>query len=151
MNIFVSFIYSLCRWAQRLRHHWLSIDILFKKIDSLMACTACLVCLASSLSGCCKNSLWKASMLRGQSGLPNLFKACVLCFVPATSTLVLLKWMFHKLICVEQSTFLWYLRLSYSDSPKTKTFVFMNKTYFIRRVQKAVIKKTIFIITLFCF
>ncbi len=28
-----------------------------------------------------------------------------LCFVPAPSTLVLLKWVFHKLICVKQSTF----------------------------------------------
>jgi hypothetical protein len=33
----------------------------------------------------------------------------LLCFVPATSALVLLKWMFHKLICVEQSTFSRYL------------------------------------------
>ncbi len=30
--------------------------------------------------------------------------ACQLCFVPATSALVLLKWIFYKLICLEQST-----------------------------------------------
>jgi hypothetical protein len=51
----------------------------------------------------------KANRPTGQSGLPNLFQACLLCFVPPTIALVLLKWMFHKLICVEQSTFLRYL------------------------------------------
>ncbi len=46
-----------------------------------------------------------------QSGLPNL----CFCSVPATSTLVLLMWIFHKLKCVEQSIFLdiygpsWYV------------------------------------------
>jgi len=38
----------------------------------------------------------QAGRLTRQSGLPNLFQACLLCFVPATSVLVLLKWMFHK-------------------------------------------------------
>ncbi len=41
----------------------------------------------------------------GQSGLPNVY----FCFVPATSTPVLLKWMFPKIARVEQSTFLRYL------------------------------------------
>jgi hypothetical protein len=50
----------------------------------------------------------QAGLLTGQSGLPSLFQAVLLCFVPTTSTLVLLKWMFHKQICVEQS-FLRYL------------------------------------------
>jgi hypothetical protein len=40
-----------------------------------------------------------------QSGLPNLLQACLLCFVPAINILWL-KWMFQKLICVEQSIFL---------------------------------------------
>jgi hypothetical protein len=43
---------------------------------------------------------------QGKSGLLNLYLACLLCFVPASRTLVFLKSMFHKLICVEQSTFL---------------------------------------------
>ncbi len=33
--------------------------------------------------------------------------------MPATSALVLLKWMFHKLICIEQSTSLRYLWATY--------------------------------------
>ncbi len=51
----------------------------------------------------------EAGRLTGQSGLPNLFQACLLCFMSATSTLVLLKWMSHKLIGIEQSTFPRYL------------------------------------------
>ncbi len=99
-----------------------------------MAHTACLVCLVSTYSGWCKNTLWKASSssglktkqadqqgrlvdeagrLTGQSGLPILFQTCLICFMPATSALVFLKWMFHKLICVQQSTFLRYLWISY--------------------------------------
>ncbi len=95
-----------------------------------MACTACLVCLVSTYSDLHKNTLWKActsselktkqadqqgrladqaGRLTGQSGLPILFQACLICYIPTTSTLVLLKWMFHKLICVEQSTFPTYL------------------------------------------
>jgi len=42
----------------------------------------------------------QAGWLTGQSGLPNLFRACLLCFVPTTSTFVLLKRMFCKLISV---------------------------------------------------
>ncbi len=90
-------------------HCMVSIDIL--KIDCLMARTACRVCLVSTVSGCCKNSLKskrqqqaqnKASTPSGQSGLCNV----CFCFVPATSALVLLKWLFHKLKCDGQSTFL---------------------------------------------
>jgi len=44
-----------------------------------------------------------------QSGLPNLYQACLLGFVPATSAIIMLKWMFHKLICSEQSTSLKYV------------------------------------------
>jgi len=95
-----------------------------------MARTACHVCLVTTVSGRCKNILSKASAssrhktkhagqksrwadqarkLTGQSVPPNLFQACLLCFMPPMSTLVLLKWMFHNLICVEQSSFLRYL------------------------------------------
>ncbi len=94
-----------------------------------MVRSADFVCV-SNVSGCWKNTLWKASIsnrhktkqasqqgkwadkagrLTRQSGLPNLFQTCLLHFVPATSTLVLLKCMFRKLICVEQSTSLRYL------------------------------------------
>jgi hypothetical protein len=51
----------------------------------------------------------QADRLTGQSGPPNLFQAFLLCFVQANSILVLLKWMFHKLISIEQSIFLRYL------------------------------------------
>jgi len=72
-----------------------------------MASTTCRVCLVSTVSAGCKSTPEKqaqnkASRPRGHSGLPN---DC-LCFVPATSALVLLKLMFRKLTCVEQSTFL---------------------------------------------
>ncbi len=62
-----------------------------------------------------KQSRWadQAGRLTWQSGLPNLFLACLLCFVPVNSALVLLKWMFHKLRCVEQCTFLRYLWLTH--------------------------------------
>ena len=33
----------------------------------------------------------QAGRLTWQSGVPNLFHACLLCFVPASSTLILLK------------------------------------------------------------
>jgi len=56
----------------------------------------------------------KADRLTRQSSLSNLFKACLLCFVSATIALVLLKWMFHKIKCVEQSTSLGYL---WTDTP----------------------------------
>jgi hypothetical protein len=42
----------------------------------------------------------KADRPTRQSDLSNLFQACLLCFVPATNAIVLLKWMFHKIICV---------------------------------------------------
>ncbi len=98
-----------------------------------MARNACHVCLVSPISGRRKNMLWKASArsghktkqagqqgrraeqaarLAGQSGLLNLFEACLLWFVPDTSTLVLLKWLFHKLMCIQLSTFLRYLWVS---------------------------------------
>jgi len=51
----------------------------------------------------------KVGKLTRRSDLPNLFQVYLLCFVPTTSALVLLKWMFYKLIFVEQSTFLRYL------------------------------------------
>jgi hypothetical protein len=50
----------------------------------------------------------QAGRLTGQSGLPNLFQASLLCFVPATNILWL-KWMFHKLVCLEKYIFLRYL------------------------------------------
>jgi hypothetical protein len=66
------------------------------------------VCTKQSKQASKKDELL-AGRLTGQSWLPNLFQACLLCFVPATSALVLLKWMFRKLKCVEQSIFLRYL------------------------------------------
>jgi hypothetical protein len=88
-----------------------------------MACTASLVCLVSTVSGCHKAQSEKQALvlgtkqskhankadgqnrLTGHLGLPNLFQANLLCFVLATGALVLL-----KLICVvEPSTFIRYL------------------------------------------
>ncbi len=43
----------------------------------------------------------KTARLTRQSGLLALFCACLVCLVPVTSPLVLLKWMVYKLICVE--------------------------------------------------
>jgi len=80
------------------------------------------------LLGAAKNTVWKAtanSRLKtkqaGQqdrwltnkrlTGLPNLFQACLLCFVPDTSAL-----MHHKLKCFEQPTFLRYLWTTHSKS-----------------------------------
>ncbi len=40
----------------------------------------------------------KLGTLKRQSDLPNLFQVYLLCFVPTTSTLVLLKCMVNKLI-----------------------------------------------------
>ncbi len=72
-----------------------------------MAHTACPVIIVSYVIGRAKNMGVKAetfiqtgppAMLAHLVSLPSLY-------VPATSTLVLLKWMFCKLICFEQSTF----------------------------------------------
>jgi hypothetical protein len=78
-----------------------------------MSCATCLVCLVSTVSVCCKKHSDKQALEsgtkrsrqaeRGQSGLPNIF-VFVLCPLLAP----LLKWMFHKLKCVVQSTFLRY-------------------------------------------
>ncbi len=94
-----------------------------------MACTADFVVNVSYVSGRQKNTLWKAGTssrhktkqavqqdrqadktgrLTRQSGLPNFFPALLL-FVPNTTAHVSRKWMFHKLICVEQYTPLRYL------------------------------------------
>ncbi len=68
-----------------------------------MARTTCLVCLVSTISGHLKNTLKSKRLLAGKkqskqadSGVRAAWDACF-CFVPATSILVLLKWMFHKL------------------------------------------------------
>jgi hypothetical protein len=70
-----------------------------------MAFIACLVCLVSIVNGCCKNTSassghktkqagqqgrWasQAGRLTGQPGLPKLFQACLLCFVPSNSALI---------------------------------------------------------------
>ncbi len=69
---------------------------------------------------------WKASALAGTKQSRQAIKAdrltrlvgwrgsraCLLCFVPITSTHVSLKWMFHKFTFVEQSTSLRYLWLA---------------------------------------
>jgi hypothetical protein len=68
----------------------------------------------------------RADRLTGQTGLPNLLQACLLCFVLATSALVLLKWMFHELICVQQSTFLRYICSKHNSI--TNTTLSINDT-----------------------
>jgi hypothetical protein len=87
-----------------------------------------LVCQLNSVSGCFRKGTQKKQALitgtkqskqankadgltrwagwQGSQGCLNCFQAC---FVPTTSALLLLDWMFHKLIFVEQSTFLRYL------------------------------------------
>ncbi len=97
-----------------------------------MVHTANLVVNVSYVSGRCKKTLWKASAcsrhktkqvgqqgkqadkagrLTRQSGLLALFCACLVCFCPTTSAIILL--MFYKLICVGQSTSLRYLWLQF--------------------------------------
>ncbi len=82
-----------------------------------MAHTACLVVKVSYVNGSCKKPLEKQALVAGtnkagrptrQLGLPALFCARLLCFVPATSACSS-KWISHSLMHLEQSTFLRYL------------------------------------------
>ncbi len=116
-----------CYWP---KHQWQQHHRHLIYIDWSMALTADVVVNVSYVSGRQKNTLWKAGAssrhktkqavqqdrqadktgrLTRQSGLPNLFQAGWLLFVPITFAHVSLKWMFHKLICVEQYTPLRYL------------------------------------------
>jgi hypothetical protein len=113
-----------------------------------MTHAACLVCLVSTVSGCRKHTLWKAitgsghkTKQAGQQGRQAGWQGsqgCLICFrsgLPAlfyapTSVIALLEFMFHKLICVEQSTFLRYL-CSYDKANLSRySWNFLRQTYF---------------------
>ncbi len=67
----LKFFSSLAVWlymsvaAIMLLHDWIKIIDIILKIDWLMAHTACLVCLVSTVSGRCKNALGKRSASSG--------------------------------------------------------------------------------------